>query len=258
MYWNPASNNDIRNGRVYEIKRDSNNPSMKYSHWIIAEKVFNDLGHSWGKVKEDIFSRISLFMSIPGENIVFKNGILIEKNDGTIYEMQNGEKRWFPNWQSYLNHGYNANTPRIKISDTEANAIPTGLAMDYKLLKATGYGEVYLVQGNEKKHISSIDVFSFWGFDWANVQEVSKAEIDSYTTKAKLYRTKYGTVVGRDSAEVGAKQYFVSIDSNGNLYRRHILNEAELKYLGGSKTSYWIGDEIYLMPEGNNYECESR
>jgi len=51
-YWNPISNNDIRNGRVYEIKQDPSNPTMRYSHWIIKDRVFNDLGYDWSKIKK--------------------------------------------------------------------------------------------------------------------------------------------------------------------------------------------------------------
>jgi len=65
--------------------------------------------------------------------------------------MKNGEKRGFTSWQSYLDHGYTASTPRLKVSDTEANAIPTGLVMGYKLLETSTSPNVYLVQGNEKE-----------------------------------------------------------------------------------------------------------
>jgi len=42
-----------------------------------------------------------------------------------------------------------------------ANAIPTGMVMDYKLVRAEGHSEVYLIQGNEKKHIAKEETFDF-------------------------------------------------------------------------------------------------
>lgn len=171
--------------------------------------------------------------------------------------MQNGEKHGFISWESYTSHGYNSNTPTVKIADSQANAIPAGLVMDYKLFKKAD-GRVYVIQRNERKHVMDLDAFNIWGLNWNAVVAKSDAEIDSYADRGELGHTRYGTFVGQKSE--GIKVYYVSVDANGNMVRRHIATDAIKNYLTGGtiKTIYWLGDaEFNSIPEGVEYKKPS-
>jgi len=253
-YLNYEDLNDPYIDRIYEIKEDSQD--NWYKNWIIHEQAFKEQWYYGIAEVVDVYINPSKSLwkeMILGENIVFKDGTLIE-NSGTIYEIQNGEKRGFTSWESYISHGYDENTPTVKVSDEVANAAPTGLVIDYKLMRADGYDEVYLIQGNEKKHIPDLATFDFWGFSWDDIQVVSKSEIDSYIDKGEIYRVRYGTFIGQESE--GIKVYFVSVNENGDLVKRHIFNQDILAYLGGtSEDVYWLSDEEFnSIPEGVMYK----
>ncbi len=246
-YSNPSS---IYNDRVYEIRKDAGGNT--YKHWIIDAKVFNDLWYDWSKIINDEYGW-NLNQYIAGENVVFKDGVLIDR-DGTIYEMRNGEKHGFTSWESYTSHGYNSDTPKTTIDSAQANAIPTGMVMDYKLFSRSN-GMVYVIQGNERKHIMDVDAFNIWGFNWNDVVTKEDAEINSYTDKGELGHTRYGTFVGKSSDR--SFTYFISVDENGNTVKRKIANNDIKNYLmkGTSKPTYWLSDaEFNSIPNGEEYK----
>jgi len=246
-YSDPLS---YKNGRVYEIKRDSGGHG--YARWIIDAKVFNDLFYDWNKIVEDKQGEAIDYYT-PGENIVFRDGSLIDQS-GTIYEMRNSEKHGFTSWESYVSHGYNANTPKTSITSEQANAIPTGIVMDYKLFTRPD-GRVYVIQGNERKHVMDIDAFNIWGFSWSDVIAKSDAIIDSYTDRGELGHTRYGTIIEKNIPVYGLKKYFISINQNGEPVKRELRYSETLSYLdAAAKPVYSISDsEFNSIPEGPLY-----
>lgn len=186
--------------RTYEIGYDSEGTA--YKHWIMHEQALKD---QWYYPPEKIYDvsinpADSLWKTmIFGENIVFKDGTLIENNAGTIFEIKNGEKHGFATTEAYLAHGYTLDKPRIKVTDIEANAVPTGLMMDYRLLKEAGLDPVYIIQGNEKKHILDPNTAKIWGIDLSKTEIVSKDELDKYTDIGELIPNRYGNFIGKTS-----------------------------------------------------------
>ncbi len=261
IYWNILNLNDPNNGKVYEIRTSehSTNPMVYYKHWIIHQDVLNDLGYLWSNVKSDIFSQTRLQYAIPGENIVFKDGKLIEASDGAVYEMKGGEKHIFTSKEAYYAHGYTDKTKRIKLTDEEIKAIPTGLTMDFQLVKKED-GTVYVIEGNERRHIVDPEAMTAWGLDKIEItQIVDDAWLGSYIDKGNLGHIRFGVFVGKESqADIpGAKQHFISVDSNGNFVKREIYNSEIRQDLGDGpvywlKDSYWT-DEFYSIGDGILY-----
>jgi len=253
-YLNYKNLNDPYIDRIYEIREDGDGNLYKY--WIIHEQAFKDQWYySIAKVA-DVYinpSR-SLWKEMTlGENIVFKDGTLIRKSDGTIYEIRSGEKRGFTSWEAFSSRGYTLGMT-ILVSDKVANAIPTGIVMDYRLLKTAGNPDVYLIQGNEKKLIPDENVFAFWNLNWNRLEVVTQATLNGYVSKGELNYIRYGSFIGRASERV--KVYFVSINENGNLVKRWVFNSAMLTYLGGTSGDvHWLSDsEFSLISEGVMYK----
>lgn len=258
-YFNWENPSDPYFDRVYEIGKDS--AGNEYKRWIIHEQVFrNQWYYPTAKVYDiSVNPADSLWKPIIlGENIVFKDGTLIEKTSGTIFKLEKGEKRGFTSEASYFAHGYNWNTPRIKVSDTEANAIPTGLVIDYRLMRVDGTDPVYVIQGNEKKHLADIDAFNMWGLDWAKVEVVSQTELNKYAYAGELIPNRYGKFIGKATQkdQNGAPIYFISINENGETVKRHIASPTIMTYLGGAPTDIkWISDQWFdSIPTGIEYE----
>lgn len=157
-YKNTEYYGDPEDGKVYEIRKDT--AGKKYKHWIIDEKAFTDRGYNWSKVIDDKFG-YNLRLYIDGENIGFKEGTLIKRPDGKIYEIRNNEKHWFPNWNSFSGKGYTL-AMTYSVSDQLADRIPDGIAVDYRLVKTAASGDIYVIQGTEKKHIMDPDAMAIW------------------------------------------------------------------------------------------------
>lgn len=253
-YADPTS---VYNDRVYEIKNDA--IGNTYSHWIIDPKVFSDLGYNTGTIYDDE-DGYNLNHYITGENMVFRDGTLIKRPDGRIYEVRNGEKHWFPTWDSFSGRGHTLDDT-YAIADQKANLLPTGMTMDYRLVKTASSGNVYIVQANEatgikeKKHIMDPDAMSVWGFDWSKIETISDTEMNSYPYTGELGHIRYETFIGKSSDR--SATYFLSADESGNIVKRKIAADSIKNYLtnGIPKTTYWLSDsEFNSVPEDEEYK----
>lgn len=240
--------------RIYEIGEDKD--INWYKHWIIHEEAFKDQWYYGIAEITDVFINPSKSLwkeMIFGENIVFKDGTLIRKGDDTIYEIQNGEKCEFISQEAFTSKGYTLEMT-VLVLDEVANAVPTGIVMDYRLLKTAGNPKVYLVQGNEKRLVPDENMFAFWNLDWDRLEIVTQAMLKEYVSKEELNYIRYGSFIGQASEKV--KVYFISIDKDGNLAKRWIFNSAILDYLGGTPDDvHWLSNsEFNSIPEGVMYK----
>lgn len=255
-YLNSKDPSDLRINRIYLADKDSD--GNYYQHWIIHEQAFKDQWYyNNGNVKvididDSQYMNSPFDVMISGENIIFKDGTLIRKNDGTIYEIKGKEKHGFTSWDAFTKKGYTLDMT-ILVSDTVASSVAPGIVDNYRLLKTDSNPNVYLVQGNEKKFVPDIGLFNFWNLDWNRLEIVSQSVLDGFTNKGQLSYIRYGSFVGR--ASEGIRVFLVTIDNNGNLIKRHIPNQGVLSYLGGSASSvHWLSDNDFnSISEGYPY-----
>jgi hypothetical protein len=60
--------------------------------------------------------------------IMRPDGTLLQASTGEVYVMQNGMRRWIPNWSTFIANGYRSSDVQA-ISDPELNAIPLGIPL---------------------------------------------------------------------------------------------------------------------------------
>ncbi|MBU4580121.1 hypothetical protein KKB43_03840 [Patescibacteria group bacterium] len=250
-YKNDGYPNDPENGKIYEIRQDT--AGRRYKHWIIDAKVFNDLGYDWSKVQDDE-KGLNLDLYILGENTGFRDGALIKRADGRIYEIRNNEKHWFPTWNSFAGKGYTLEMT-YPVSDQLADLIPNGMAIDYRMVKTAANGDVYVIQGSEKKHVMDPDVMAIWGFDWSKIATISDAEMNSYSYAGELGHARFGTIIEKNMPIVGLTKYFISADQYGAPVKRELRYYETLGYLGATaKPVYLISDsEFSSISYGSAY-----
>lgn len=114
---------------------------------------------------------------------IFPDGSLLQDADiGGIYLIQNGYKRGFASKNVFTANGYDLNKV-VPVSPTDLSNYENGNPIqfiNYSLLENSG-GDIYLLDNETKRKISSIDVFRKIGFNPEEIIKVSDEDLLGYT-----------------------------------------------------------------------------
>ena len=140
-------------------------------HYITSPLAFERYGYNWNDVKTVSQKTLGSYPNVT---------LVRTPDNSTIYYLyQRPEHKWLKTnipsptvFVSYPNN-YWGNVARVDILDIQAYP-------DTKLIKATGKPEVYLIEGATKRHIASEEIFKKYGYDWAEVVEISQIHLDGF------------------------------------------------------------------------------
>lgn len=136
----------------------------------------------------------------------FLNGTLIKSySRDRVYLVENNKRRPILSQQLFNLRKFNWKNV-ISLSDRDLAVYPLSMAVAYpdnSLIKGSG-PEVYLVEQEKRKHITSPSVFENKGFKWKNIITVSNEELLSHPI-GEMVLLSDGTLVKGPSSEI----YFV-------------------------------------------------
>ncbi len=113
----------------------------------------------------------------------FPNGsILKEANKPEVWLIENGQKRHFANWASFISRFRPEQI--VTASDEEINYYPTGAQIKFAnyALVQTPDEKIYLLVGQEKRPFENLDAFKKIGFNPEELEKASFEELTGYTT----------------------------------------------------------------------------
>ncbi len=111
----------------------------------------------------------------------YPDGSALSGSDGTVYLIQSGLKRAFAN-KSALHTRVDAKKI-IPVSDAVLAGFEDGAPIqfaDYSLVRDPGTGTIYLLVGDKKRPIASMEVFREIGFDPEEVDDVDPTDLAPY------------------------------------------------------------------------------
>src|SRR3989344_3324553 len=117
-------------------------------------------------------------------------GYLIKAPGGTVYLVENGQRRPFRVPEVFYSHGYNFN--QVIQATTEDLALPLGSLMVYRdgtLIKAPFDPLVYLVTNGQKRGFQSAAAFLGLGYSFNNVVTVDPTTFDDLPTGVAITST---------------------------------------------------------------------
>ena len=104
-----------------------------------------------------------------------ENSLIILPGDDRVFVIKNNKKEHIANVDVFNQRGYKwENVQKVDRSTFDSYASKT------LLLRAVGDARVYEIINGKKRHIRSAKAFSDSGFDWTDVQEVTKSEVEVY------------------------------------------------------------------------------
>jgi len=114
------------------------------------------------------------------------NSLLRSVNGEKVYLIEKGKKRWIENIAAFVSNGYKWEDV-ILVMQYELDRFENGenihaklnLMPNGSLIKGSG-PKVYLVDGNKKRWITSVDVFNSNGYKWEDVVQIQDAELELY------------------------------------------------------------------------------
>ncbi|PIY78436.1 MAG: hypothetical protein COY82_02515 [Parcubacteria group bacterium CG_4_10_14_0_8_um_filter_35_7] len=157
----------LDNSNVYEIVEGK-------KHWIPSEKVFLDYNFEW----KDI-------VTVSNTELEFypRAKLVKTENDSNVYYItEKGLKRHLPSPEVFLSYGYKWEDI-ITVSQTELNSYHNN-----ELVKTKGNPEVYKIEDNQKRWITSEETFNTLGYNWNKIELVNDTELTSYPTGNPIVR----------------------------------------------------------------------
>ncbi|PJE59943.1 MAG: hypothetical protein COU85_01060 [Candidatus Portnoybacteria bacterium CG10_big_fil_rev_8_21_14_0_10_44_7] len=158
----------------------------------VTAEQFTQLGFVWA----DVVSIDPLDIALYSDGLPVKfapANKLISDSHGRVYQTQNGRKRWVVSQALFNYLGYQWS--QVAKDAAAENYLP-GEVLKYKdsvLLKGQGPA-VYLIEGGQKRLVTSLQLFSHLGLSWKNLIEISDQELAFYNDGPDL-RYRSGTLI---------------------------------------------------------------
>lgn len=152
--------------------------------WIASAEIFIARGFSWQDIK--VVSPTELDPYPEGKIIGWPDGTLIKStNYPTVYVISLDKKRPFASAEIFTGLGYqwkNIKTiSQLELEQYElGNTINSLLHPDGALIKSSDSPKIYLVEGNKKRWIPSIEIFLSKGYNFNLVMTVSSQTLNNY------------------------------------------------------------------------------
>ena len=153
--------------------------------YVASPQLFNYRKLSWSGIKE-ISDRELLTYGLSSP-LTYPDGTLIKGDGEEVFLVKGEEKRHITSAVLFEKNGYKWNSI-VKISDEELSYHSDGtkiLFADGTLIKGTG-PTVYLIDGQNKRAIITLQMFNLWDFKWENVISLSDKEIVYYSEGVSL------------------------------------------------------------------------
>lgn len=179
---------------------------------------------------------------------VFPNGsILKSANKPEVWLIENGKKRHFTNWASFISRFRDSQI--VIATDEEINQYASGAAIKFAnyALVQTPDKQAYLLVGNEKRPFESLDTYKRIGFNPEELEAATEAELAGYIVGKKI--TTASTYI------TGA---LLEDSSNANIYyvengMKHLVDKA----LVATKYEAWTitkktSKELNAIPSGDD------
>ena len=146
-------------------------------HYITSPESFNLYQCNWRDIKTVSKSFLNQFANA--------NLVRTPADPMIYYLFQRPEKKWLkrniPSPTVFISYpdNYWGNVARVNYLDIQAYP-------DAQLIKTLDKPEVYLIEGTFKRHIRDVEVFERFGYDWAEVVELSQIHLDSFENGAVI------------------------------------------------------------------------
>ena len=143
---------------------------------IASAEAFNGLGYKRGNIKTVSEGELAVHATGPvvSSAATYPTGSLIQKEgESTVWYVDRGLKRGFPTLDVFQVRKFSFNNV-IKVSSSVLDSIPSGAPLsypDYTLVKGDA-PEVYFVEGEKRRHISSAEAFNANQYDWGAIRTV--------------------------------------------------------------------------------------
>lgn len=114
-------------------------------------------------------------------SVGYPDGSALSASDGTVYLIQGGMKRKFTS-KSALYTRVDKNKV-IPVSDTVLSSLESGADIafaDYSLVRNPATGTIYLLSGDKKRPIESMQVFRAIGFNPEEIDDVDASDLEPY------------------------------------------------------------------------------
>jgi hypothetical protein len=115
-------------------------------------------------------------------NTHYRDGRLVTTDGNSVYLVENGAKRIFPNGVVFSSYSWAKWSNIVPISSLELSQIPDGAAMFYNVhyrdgrLVTTDGNSVYLVENGAKRIFPNGATFSSYGYKWADILTITTLE----------------------------------------------------------------------------------
>ena len=121
------------------------------------------------------------------EEIMRPDGTLLRlENDGKVFVVEGGKKRWITDVATFLSRGYDWKDV-VEVEAGEMSLYPEGellkaevaLMPDGTLVRGDG-DKVYVIDGGKRRHIVDAETFNACGYDWSKITRVSERDLAMY------------------------------------------------------------------------------
>jgi hypothetical protein len=110
------------------------------------------------------------------------NGALLKaKGDSKVYLIQNGQKRPFATWSSFITRFDPSKIVEVEPAELGAYEIGTEIKFPQYSLLENSSGDIYLLIDDSLRHIDSIEVFRTLGFNPEEVERVADVDLAGLT-----------------------------------------------------------------------------
>jgi subtilisin family serine protease len=155
-------------------------------HGITSPTALHNSGIQWQWVDVISDSEMTLYQSstVISEGSLRPNGVVIRTaSDPTIWVIEGGQRRGFPTLFSLFSQNYDWSRV-VTISSAEMASIAVGankLAREGLLIQAPSNPTVYIIDGNQRRAISSPETLYGIGRYWSWITGVSDSELGLYS-----------------------------------------------------------------------------
>jgi hypothetical protein len=162
---------------VYVIENGKRRP-------VESAQVFLDAGYDWQNVQKlpaDVLDDHPQGATFSDPNYIPNGTVAYSPSSSGVFLVESGKKRPFYNPDIFLNRYAWKDT--VQVSDAKLNSLPRGK----RILPRSGSlladdTRVYLIDGNQKRPVSSARTFLERGYAWENVRNVGQDTLDLLQT----------------------------------------------------------------------------
>jgi hypothetical protein len=159
--------------------------------WIANPETFADKEYAWNNIVTISNSEIDQYAE--GEKLDTKterilNGLLVKSSGPEVYLIQSKQKRWIQNEEIFNSYGFSwkkiiSVSSGELLSYSQGDNLPIFPFKNNDLISGTGL-EVYVVDGNQIRWITSPEVFARNGYKWPSIIKTTDETI-SYLVKGQ-------------------------------------------------------------------------